>query len=165
MFAKGKSITLDLPRVRWDTGSTQIFTHSLDLRFTKTPTHPLMWEIEFIMTDDNGLGDKKAVYTMYIFYSIGYPSSAPQISIREGVMGPDGKVQKGKFVTAPHHTLGSETIDGVSYKIACHYNHNSVSATQGHDPSRTNTVMHATKAIRWLRAALYYQKRGDMPDQ
>ncbi len=164
MFAKGKTTTIDLPQVQWDTDHIQIFTHGLRFGFTQTSSHPLKWEAEFSMTDSNGLSNKEAVWTMYIFYPAGYPSAAPEISIKDGSMGRNGEVKKGNFVTAPNHILPGKTIDGVRYSIICHYDHRSGSVTRGHDPARTNTVMHATRAIRWLRAALYSQKQGYMPD-
>ncbi len=150
---------LSLPPTQWDVDKVTITTRSTRLRPLSHGDFCLWWQIYFSMDDEKYLGTKKTIKTvwrMVILYPHDFPEGIVKISIPNYPRRIGDRPQD-------QHVLGSETVDGESFPIACHYQHSP------QDPlcrSDATAAEHAKRGICWLRAKLfaYYFNNDVMPD-
>ena len=151
LFNKDVPTLIHLPPTRWDIDKFELVTHKIDFGKLAHPQYDLAWTVNFSMRDDPPrLCKPDSRWTMKIFYPESYPYDPPEISFLNGNHATIGS----------HHANTVRTVAGKGYRIICHYDHNNTGAVQGHDPSYTNTAMHAERALLWLRSHLYTQKHN-----
>lgn len=146
---------LALPHSDWDVQRIRVITHKRNLHREETNTeYDLWWDVLFSMNDGGRLVSAKDRWNMWILYPNRYPFVAPHIAYPGFHLG---------SVEGMNHTSNSFNFRGGTYRRICHFGHGSSDYRIGHDPAKTNTVMHAIRAILWLRSRINAQhERGEM---